>query len=113
MNNSIGGDHIEENNVGAASTGLDLYEIALVSGHGDLLSPSSLQLSGAWRDVLPLDCSGHDVSQQHLGQLVFILQKTCQSFLGHLQQRISMSSEQGQMPITLLHDVKLELSRIL
>ena len=95
MDHSVGGDHIKENNVGAISTGLDLYEIALVSGHGDLLPPSSLQLSGAWRDVLPLDGGGNDVSQQHLGQLVFILQKTCQSFLGHLQQRISMSSKQG------------------
>ena len=95
MDHSVGGDHIKENNVGAISTGLDLYEIALVSGHGDLLPPSSLQLSGAWRDVLPLDCGGHDVSQQPLGQLVFILQKTCQSFIGRLQQRISMSSEQG------------------
>ena len=76
MNNSIGGDHIKENNVGAASTGLDLYEIALISGHGDLLPPSSLQLSGAWRDVLPLDGGGHDVSQQHLCKLVFVLQET-------------------------------------
>ena len=63
MDHSVGGDHIKENNVGAISSGLDLYEIALVSGHGDLLPPSSLQLSGAWRDVLPLDCGGHDVSQ--------------------------------------------------
>ena len=76
MNNSIGGDHIEENNVGAASTGLDLNEVALVSGHGDLLSPSSLQLGGAGRDVLPLDGGGHDVSQQHLCKLVFVLQET-------------------------------------
>ena len=86
MDKSIGGLYIKLNNIGSAGTGLDLYEIVLISGDVNLVSPSSVKACCSWWNILPLNGRGHDVSQQHLGQLLLILQKTAQSFLRDLHQ---------------------------
>ena len=89
MDNSIGGFHIKLNNIGTARSGLDLNEIVLISGDVNLLSPSCLQVSCARRNVLPLNGGGHHMPQQHLGQLLLILQKTTQSLLRDLQKSVN------------------------
>merc|ERR1711936_138541 len=81
MDKSIGGLYIKLNNIGSAGTGLDLYEIVLISGDINLLSPSSVEACCSSWNILPLNGGGNDVSQQHLAQLLLILQKTAQSFL--------------------------------
>ena len=60
MNNTIGSFLVEEDNVGAASTGLQLDE--LVSGDADFLASSSVDGGGAGGEVL----AGHHSPGDHV-----------------------------------------------
>merc|ERR1719400_2050597 len=81
MHITIGGFYVKKNYIGTAGSRLNLYEVVLISGDVNRLSPSSFKACSSCWNTLPLNGRGHHVSQQHLGQLLFILQKTAQSFL--------------------------------
>ena len=66
MNNSIGGNNIEQYNIGGASIRLNLDDVVLISDDVNLLSPCSLEVGSSRWNVLALDCGRQDVSEQHL-----------------------------------------------
>ena len=71
MNNAVAAKNIKEDNIGAASAGVDLNEF--VPGGGYVLPRGSLESGGAGRDVLSLHGGArHHVPQEYIleGRLV-------------------------------------------
>ena len=87
MNHTITGGDIKEDNISAASTGLELDE--LVSGGSDLLSSSSLECGATWRNVLTKQSgAGHHVSEEHSLESLLVLQQAVQGFSWNLNMTL-------------------------
>ena len=75
MNNTVTGDHIKQDDVGAGRAGLQLDE--LVPRHTELLPAQGAEAGGAGGEVLAQHGeAGHDVSLQQSLQLLLVVEQT-------------------------------------
>ena len=78
VDHSVGGDDVEEDDIGLAGGGLDLDE--LVPGHTDLLAAGGLEVGGAGGDVLALEGGpSHDVPQEDSLESLLVGEKSIES----------------------------------